>query len=223
MTDLRCIIFDVDGTLVDSQNDIVAAMTAGFAAVGRAAPARAEVLSIVGLSLDIGIARLCPDAAGSELDQMVAAYKDSFVEIRKTSDGATFYPGMRELLDTLSQTPENLLCVATGKSRRGLDALFKSAGLEGLFTSEQVSDHHPSKPHPAMLEAVLRDTGCEAGQAVMIGDTTFDIEMACNAGLTGIGVSWGYHPVEALHAAGAAEVVTSAAALPDAIFRATGG
>ncbi|SIO29352.1 HAD-IA family hydrolase [Vannielia litorea] len=223
MSRLRCIIFDVDGTLVDSQNDIVAAMTAGFAAVGRAAPERARVLSIVGLSLDLAIARLCPEAGAAELEAMVQGYKDSFVEIRQRSNGAVFYPGMRALLDSLAETPENLLCVATGKSRRGLDALFRSAGLEGRFISEQVSDHHPSKPHPAMLEAVLRETGCEPAQAVMIGDTSFDMEMARNAGIAGLGVSWGYHPVDALRGAGAAEIVESAEALPGAILRATGG
>ena len=223
MSGLRCIIFDVDGTLVDSQNEIVAAMTSGFAAVGREAPPRAQVLSIVGLSLDVGIARLCPEASAEELTAMVAGYKDAFVEIRRTSDCAVFYPGMRELLDDLARTPENLLCVATGKSRRGLDALFKSSGLAGLFTSEQVSDHHPSKPHPSMLEAALRETGCEAHQAVMIGDTSYDMEMARNAGITGLGVSWGYHPPGALFEAGAAEVVEEAGALPGAILRATGG
>ena len=223
MSELRCIIFDVDGTLVDSQNEIVAAMTAGFAATGRVAPPRAQILSIVGLSLDVGIARLCPEAGADEVQAMVAAYKDSFVEIRRTSEAAVFYPGMRELLDDLAATPENLLCVATGKSRRGLDALFKSSGLEGLFISEQVSDHHPSKPHPSMLEAVLRDTGCEAGQAVMIGDTSFDMEMARNAGISGLGVSWGYHAPGALIEAGSGEVVDDAAALPGAILRATGG
>ncbi|MBY6049664.1 HAD-IA family hydrolase [Vannielia litorea] len=223
MSQLRCIIFDVDGTLIDSQNEIVAAMTAGFAATGRTAPPRAQVLSIVGLSLEVGIARLCPEADAGEVATMTAAYKDSFVEIRKTSPAAIFYPGMRELLDELAQTPENLLCVATGKSRRGLDALVKSSGLEGMFISEQVSDHHPSKPHPSMLEAALRETGCEAHQAVMIGDTSYDMDMARNAGITGIGVSWGYHAPAALAEAGAAEVVQDAAALGRAIFRATGG
>ncbi|QDC08204.1 HAD-IA family hydrolase [Oceanicola sp. D3] len=223
MTALRCIIFDVDGTLVDSQNEIVAAMTEGFAAVGRVAPPRAQILSIVGLSLDVGIARLCPEASPQDVQTMVAGYKDAFVEIRRTSEPAVFYPGMRELLDDLARTPENLLCVATGKSRRGLDALFKSSGLAGVFTSEQVSDHHPSKPHPAMLEAAQRETGCEAGQAVMIGDTSFDMEMARNAGIAGLGVSWGYHPPGALIEAGAGEVVDEAGALPEAILRATGG
>ena len=222
MTELRCIIFDVDGTLVDSQNDIVASMERAFAAVGRAAPERQVILSIVGLSLDHAIARLCPEAGPAELSRMIEGYKQTYVALRDASEGAVFFPGMRELLDELAQVPENLLCVATGKSRRGLDALFESAGLTGFFTSEQVSDHHPSKPHPAMIEAVLRETGAEAGRAVMIGDTTFDIEMARAAGVAALGVSWGYHPPEALAGAGARELVSDAATLKAAIHRVTG-
>lgn len=222
MSALRCIIFDVDGTLVDSQNDIVAAMTAGFGAVGLAVPERAQILSVVGLSLDLAIARLCPEASPQELARMVAGYKDSFVEIRRSSNGAVFYPGMRALLDSLAEVPENLLCVATGKSRRGLDALIASAGLSGFFISQQVADHHPSKPHPAMIRAALAETGAERARAVMIGDTTYDMEMARNAGVAAVGVSWGYHPPEALAEAGAGEIVGAAQDLPDAILRATG-
>ena len=225
MSKLRCIIFDVDGTLVDSQADILACMEAGFAVVGREAPHREAVLSIVGLSLDSAIARLCPEASGDDLVQMVEGYKAAYVARRKAAGAghAHFYPGMRELLDELAQVPENLLCIATGKSRRGLDALLESAGMERFFLSTQVADDHPSKPHPSMVAKVLRDTGTEAAQAVIIGDTSYDIEMGRAAGVGTIGVNWGYHPVTELEAAGAGEIVTSPAALPAAIQRATGG
>jgi phosphoglycolate phosphatase len=93
-----------------------------------------------------------------------------------------------------------MLAVATGKSKRGLDKLIESHGLEGYFLSQQVADFHPSKPHPAMVEACLAETGINAAQAVMIGDTTFDIDMGRAAGVKTIGVSWGYHPVETLNA-----------------------
>jgi len=105
------------------------------------------------------------------------------------------------VLDQLHARDEVLLGVATGKSRRGLDKLIEAHGLEGMFLTQQVSDHHPSKPHPSMIRQALVETGLDAPQAVMIGDTSFDMDMAAAAGVTGIGVSWGYHGREALSAA----------------------
>lgn len=197
---LRLVIFDVDGTLVDSQGDIVASMTAAFDAVGRPVPARADILGIVGLSLDVAMARLAPDA---DTAWMVRTYKDAYAALRISKGAASspLYPGARAALDRLSAQDDVLLGVATGKSKRGLDGLIEAHGLEGVFVTRQVADFHPSKPHPSMIEAALRDTGVDAGNAVMIGDTSFDMEMAQNAGITGIGVTWGYHARTRLGAA----------------------
>ncbi|TMV35468.1 HAD family hydrolase, partial [Thioclava sp. BHET1] len=113
------------------------------------------------------------------------------------------YPGIRELIDRLVERPEVLLGIATGKSRRGLDHLLESHAMTRCFISTQVADDHPSKPNPSMLLRILRETGMEAGQAVMVGDTEFDIEMGRAAGYRTIAVTWGYHPAARLRAAGA--------------------
>ena len=102
------------------------------------------------------------------------------------------------MLTQLHAVPEILLGIATGKSRRGLDGLLAVHGLEKLFVTQQVADHHPSKPHPSMLRACCDETGVAPEDAVMIGDTSFDMQMARAAGMDGIGVSWGYHRREEL-------------------------
>ncbi|MEX5730117.1 phosphoglycolate phosphatase [Rhodovulum iodosum] len=201
MSDLRLVIFDVDGTLVDSQGHIVAAMEAGFAAIGRVAPPPAAVLSIVGLSLEVGVMRLAPDLTGAEAARLVGAYRQAFFDLRVGSAASPLYPGAAEALEVLAARDEVLLGIATGKSRRGLDHVLDAHGLTGLFVTLQVSDHHPSKPHPAMVEAALKETGAAAGDAVMIGDTEFDMEMGRAAGVRTLGVSWGYHGAERLSAA----------------------
>lgn len=208
--DLRLAIFDVDGTLIDSQNAILAAMTTAFAALGRAAPERAPVLSIVGLSLPVAMARLSPDLTEVEVDHAVAAYKDAFQAARLSGGGeasAPLYPGARAALDRLAGRAEVLMGVATGKARRGLDHVYAAHDLRGYFVTHQTADHHPSKPHPSMVLAALADTGLHPGGAVMIGDTTYDIAMGRAAGVRTLGVAWGYHPVADLAAEGADLIV----------------
>lgn len=197
---LRLAIFDVDGTLVDSQAAIVGAMEAAFAALGLPAPSRGAILSIVGLSLDHAMLRLVPEAGADTRARLVDGYKQAY-QAERLAQGAAhspLFPGAREMLEQLDAQPDTLLAVATGKSRRGLDALIEAHGLERFFVSRQVADDHPSKPHPSMILAALADAGVETPAAVMIGDTSFDMEMARAAGVAGLGVGWGYHPVAAL-------------------------
>ncbi|AQS47038.1 HAD family hydrolase [Thioclava nitratireducens] len=199
---MKLAIFDVDGTISDSQNHITHAMTLGFEAAGLPAPAASEVLQIVGLSLPLAVARLAPEHDAETQARIVEGYKQSYMTTRAASP-APLYPGAEALLRKLAARDDMLLAVATGKSRRGLRALIEHHGLEGLFVSLQTADDHPSKPHPSMIGAALSETGVDARDAVMIGDTSFDMAMGRSAGVATIGVRWGYHASHLLEAAGA--------------------
>jgi len=190
-TDLRLVVFDVDGTLVDSQHDIVASMRAAFEVLGRPAPDRETMLSVVGLSLPQAMAILAPGLTEAGLTGLVEGYRASWGGGRAASP---LFPGALAVLDALAAQDELLLAVATGKSRRGLEKLLTAHELRKRFVSLQVADDHPSKPHPSMLMAALAETGVEAHRAVMVGDTEFDMQMGRAAGLATIGVTWGYHP-----------------------------
>ena len=211
---LRLAVFDVDGTLADSQAGIVRAARAAFESENLTPPARADILSIVGLSLDHAMARLAPDLTGTRHDALVAAYRSAYFQQRQTHGAAPLYDGALAALETLARDPLLLMGVATGKSKRGLDVLIEAHDLARFFVTRQVADFHPSKPHPAMLRAALDEAGVGASDAVMIGDTTFDMQMASAAGTAAIGVDWGYHPAATLDAA---LVISDFAALPGAI------
>ncbi len=199
MTELRLVIFDVDGTLVDSQAEIVAAMTLAFQSEVLSMPPRAVVLSIVGLSLAEAFAVLCPDVELPQRNRLVEAYKGAFMSLRKDNqEMGPLFPGARDALAQLQAQDHTLLAVATGKSRRGLDKVLERHGLTGAFHSEQVADHHPSKPNPSMILTALNEMGVAPARAVMLGDTTFDMDMARGAGIKKIGVTWGYHASDTL-------------------------
>lgn len=219
---MKLVIFDVDGTLSDSQNHIVAAMTQGIEAAGLPLPSRSEMLSVVGLSLDEGMAQLLPDAPLSQRDMVVQGYRDAY-RARRMLAVPPLYPGAAETLDRLAGREDMLLGIATGKSRRGLDALCEHHGIGGYFFTRQVADDHPSKPHPSMVLTALADAGADPAEAVMIGDTTYDIEMGRAAGVATIGVRWGYHPAADLVAAGADRLVGDFAALEAAVDELLGG
>ena len=201
---LRLVVFDVDGTLVDSQVDIVSCMNAAFAGMDQLEPARADVLGLVGLSLDVLMPKLAPNLTLADHTQLIQAYKDAYMTQRRiagTVASSPLYEGALDCLHNLNAMPDVLLGVATGKSKRGLDKLIEGHGLEGLFVTQQVADFHPSKPHPAMLHTAMAEAGVDAADAIMIGDTSFDMDMAASAGMRSIGVNWGYHTPEKLQAA----------------------
>ncbi|SLN71079.1 Pyrophosphatase PpaX [Roseovarius albus] len=203
---LRLAVFDMDGTLMDSQDFIVEAMTRAFVDMGLDVPARSEILSIVGLSLFEAISRLKPNLPEDRVSAASQKYKDMFIKLRAERGGeasAPLYPGARQALEDLHKRDEVLLGVATGKAMRGVDHAFKAHDLAGFFVTKQTADLHPSKPHPSMLLSCLSDTGAVKENAVMIGDTSFDIEMGRAAGFRTLGVTWGYHSESALRTAGA--------------------
>ena len=205
----RLALFDCDGTLVDGQAGIVGAMEAAFTACALPPPDRHQVRRIVGLSLPKAIGLLAPAASEATQAAVDAAYREAFRGARAAGTLVEpLYDGMAELIIALT-TAGWVLGVATGKSQRGLEHCLAMHGLTAHFCTLQTADHHPSKPHPAMIDAALAETGVTRADCVMIGDTTFDMAMAAAAGVRAIGVDWGYHMAGELLEAGAEAVATS--------------
>ena len=214
----RLVVFDWDGTLVDGQSAICDAMETAFAAADLPPPERNEIRRVVGLSLPQAILRLAPggtaECRANALENYKAGFRSARVEGRLEEP---LYPGIAELLQRLANNGR-MLGVATGKSDRGLLSCLAGHGIRELFVTLQTADRHPSKPDPAMLEAALFEAGVAPSEAVMVGDTIFDIAMADAAGVSAIGVAWGYHEPAELIAAGAiavAETTDHLAALID--------
>ncbi|MEL7542861.1 MAG: HAD-IA family hydrolase [Pseudomonadota bacterium] len=198
------VIFDCDGTLIDSQHVICAAMDHAFEMQGLASPGREATLQIVGLSLFEAIHRLVPDEPPETIRALGEAYKQAFNRFRGEFAGREpLYPGARDVIEALGRRDDVLLGIATGKSRRGVDHFLEREKFEAGFATIQTADSARSKPDPEMIENALRETGVLARRAVMIGDTTYDIEMGNAGGVTTIGVGWGYHEPDALQEAGA--------------------
>lgn len=199
----RLAIFDCDGTLVDSQHNICTAMDACFVEAGIPAPSRAATLRVVGLSLVEAMRVLLPDADDDRHATLAEQYKSCFQRLR--AEGAVEEPlfdGIAAAIDAL-EADGWLLGVATGKSDRGLALALEGHGLAKRFVTLQTADRHPSKPHPSMIERAMADAGAGPASTVMIGDTSYDIAMAHNAGVRAIGVAWGYHDTADLFAEGA--------------------
>lgn len=212
---LRLAIFDCDGTLVDSQADIGAAMDAAFALAGLTPPPRAATRRVVGLSLHEAMRRLAPEGDDTLHAELAQLYKDSFRTRREAGQvGEPLYEGIAALIEELAADGW-LLGVATGKSDRGLAHCLATHGLSHHFVTLHTADRHPSKPHPSMIEACLADTGAARESTAMIGDTSFDMAMAVNAGVRALGVDWGYHPPHELTEAGAHAVAGSMRELRD--------
>ncbi len=211
----RLIVFDFDGTLVDSLQFIVTAFSRAFEDQGFPAPEPEAVQRIIGLRLEAAAARLLPngdDMAAAE--RIAAAYRVAFQDMRaRNLVNEPLYPGVRETLALLNR-PEVCLGIATGKSRRGLISSLERHQLSAVFVTLQTADDGPGKPHPEILHRAMSQVGAEPGETVMIGDTSYDMEMAVNAGVRALGVAWGYHGAEELRASGAAQIVETFPDLP---------
>lgn len=205
------IIFDCDGTLVDSRHTIVEAMLSAFANCGLIAPAPSSILSTVGLSVPEAVHRLIPQENTHTIGTIGEAYKEAYFQLRKQSDFIEpFFDGAENTLKNMGDQEKYILGIATGKSRRGVNAILRKLpiGMEP-FVTIQTADDAPSKPHPAMIEQAMADTGVVNEHTIMIGDTSFDMEMARNAGVKSIGVTWGYHSSDELVDAGAGSIVSN--------------
>ncbi|HJT15592.1 MAG TPA: HAD-IA family hydrolase, partial [Dongiaceae bacterium] len=201
-----------DGTLVDSQHNIVAAMAAAWARHDLPAPLAADVRRIVGLTLEVAIARLLPDADDVKHRALAAAYREIVHDLRMGIAEEPLFPGIRELIEGLA-APEVFLGVATGKNLRGLEHTLAVHGLRDRFHTLQTADLCRSKPDPEMVLRAMAETGADAATTVVIGDTSFDMEMARSAGATAVGVAWGYHEIVELSKAGAHAIIHQPAEL----------
>jgi phosphoglycolate phosphatase len=212
------ILFDVDGTLVDSQNLIVAAFAAAYSAHGFEPPPRQRALSIVGLSLSEAFTVLV--GAGGPVESLAQAYRDAYNGLSADPANAEpLYPGADACLDELSRRGDVLLGIATGKSRRGFRRLLDRHRWDRIFATTQTADDAPSKPHPAMVEQAMRETGAAPHDTIMVGDSSYDMAMARAAGALPIGVSWGFQPVDVLLKSGAEFIVDSYSELQRALDR----
>jgi phosphoglycolate phosphatase len=207
----QLVVFDWDGTLMDSEARIVTCIQAAARDAGIAEPSREAARDIIGLGLAEAIARLFPGESSAALERLVERYRHHW--LGEDLAPAPLFSGAREVLDALEQAGY-LLAVATGKSRRGLDRVLEETGLGGRFVTTRCADEAFSKPHPQMLIDILERVGVGAQDALVVGDTEYDMQMAANAKAHAVGVSHGVHPPERLRRHGAITCFEELMALP---------
>ena len=204
------VLFDCDGTLVDSQHVISEAMDRTFRQHGLESPGVERTRAIVGLSLPLAIAALLGDDDGKQSRAMAETYRAEFQFIRKQHGVVEpLFPGVHQTIGSLRTNEEILIGMVTGKSRRGVKSVIDHHGLDGIFQVVRTADDCPSKPHPAMVLEACAETGTEPQRTVVVGDTRFDMDMARAADAIPVGVSWGYHPSEDLRRCGARSVINT--------------
>ena len=203
VSSLRLVVLDCDGTMVDSLQSLVDCLDVAFTAHGLTPPQRSLVRNGIGLELFEAVERLAPELSKPDLERLTNTYRD--VALAKQDNGDwddPLYAGARDAIQLMDR--ENwLLGIATGKSYRGVEKLLQRHDLKDYFITRQTSDRAAGKPNPEMLFNAMRDAGVDKASTVMVGDTSFDMQMAVNAGVSAIGVSWGYHSNDDLNRAGA--------------------
>ncbi|WP_375450432.1 HAD-IA family hydrolase [uncultured Devosia sp.] len=215
---MTLVMFDMDGTLIDTQALISEHMAATFAGAGLPEPTAAESRRVIGLSLPVALARLAKRDDAGLIERLVESYKSHYRASVVTDNGREgMFPGALDALERLRLWPDTQLGIATGKGLNGVQRILALHRIESYFVTLQTPDHNPSKPHPGMMHRAMSETGAVASDTIMVGDTTFDIEMGKAAGAKAIGVAWGYHEPHELVAAGADIVITNYSELDAAI------
>ena len=210
-------IFDIDGTLVDSRAMITACMDAAFIGAGFSAPGYEKTRRVIGLSLGAGLKYLAPEADDATHTLILESYRDAFFTMRSDPSLASpLYDGAAELLASLAADGW-VLGIATGKSRRGLDAMMEQFDWRSLFAADFCADDGPGKPHPHMVLENIRVADADPRNTVVIGDSEHDMAMAVAAGVQAIGVTWGFGTRAEMEAAGAKVVVDTMATLGENI------
>lgn len=188
------IVFDWDGTLMDSAGAIVAAIGAACVDLGLEPPPEQRARHVIGLGLGDALRMAVPELEVSRYDAMVAAYRRHYLA---SDGGLRLFAGVDALLGQL-QARDKVLAVATGKSRVGLDRALSTTGTAHRFHATRCADECFSKPHPQMLIELMDELGVPAGRTLMVGDTTHDLQMAAAAGTPALAVSYGAHPADTL-------------------------
>lgn len=208
----QLIVFDWDGTLMDSEARIVTCMQMAAVDAGVDVPSNEQARDVIGLGLREAIARAFPGSDDATVDRLVEGYRRNW--LGDAVDAAPMFDGARALIERLHDAG-TLLAVATGKSRRGLDKALDESGLGAFFHATRCADETFSKPHPQMLEEILVDLDTAPGDAVVVGDTEYDMQMARNARVDALGVSHGVHATERLMANGALQCFNNLHELSD--------
>lgn len=213
---MKLVLFDCDGTLVDSAATIHETMRRTFLHFNKPEPALSATKAIMGLTLDIAIARMDGKPhVDDEALAMTAHYKSLFTVVRQAPDykEAPLFDGIRTVVERLAAEDTILMGAVTGKSRRGLDSMMDVHGFRPYFKVSRTADDCPSKPHPSMVIECCDEMGMRPEQAIVIGDAIYDMQMAKSAGAKAIGVSWGSATADQLMASGADAVVHETNAL----------
>ncbi|NLS05217.1 HAD-IA family hydrolase [Rhizobium sp. P32RR-XVIII] len=202
---MKLVLFDCDGTLVDSASLIHEVMARTFEHFGHERPAVAATKSIIGLTLDIAIARMQGKPhVDDEAIAMTAHYKAIYMDVRQEPGmDVPLFAGIKPMIETLAEREDILIGAVTGKSRRGLVNILETHGFAPHFIVSRTADDCPSKPHPAMVTECCDEAGMSPADAIVVGDAIYDMQMAKAAGAKAIGVSWGYASVDDLIAGGA--------------------
>ncbi|MBD8688916.1 MULTISPECIES: HAD-IA family hydrolase [unclassified Rhizobium] len=213
---MKLVLFDCDGTLVDSAGLIHEVMARTFVHFGHDRPEMSLTKSIIGLTLDIAIARMQGKPhVDDEAIAMTAHYKSIYGETRAEAGfQEPLFDGITAMIETLAKRDELLMGAVTGKSRRGLDLIMDTHGFRPHFIVSRTADDCPSKPHPAMVTECCSQTGIVPADTIVIGDAIYDMQMAKAAGAKAVGVAWGYASVADLWKAGADAIVEHASEIP---------
>jgi phosphoglycolate phosphatase len=205
------IAFDWDGTLYDSTAVIVRCIQRAVVDVGGAMPTERAAAYVIGMSLTQALAHAAPDVPEDKYAELGARYRFHY---QQHQDDLSLFDGVLPLLRDLKGR-HHWLAVATGKSRRGLDDVLRTVELQGVFDGSRTADETAGKPHPRMLQELMREADADPQRTLMVGDTTHDLQMARNAGCASLGVSYGAHEPDAFHALGPLHVAHSVRDLHD--------
>lgn len=183
------VVFDWDGTLFDSTALIVRCIQAACRDIGVAVPSEEQAAYVIGLGLHDALQHAVPGLPRERYPELGQRYRQHYFA---SQHALVLFPGTLDMLHAL-KARNHWLAVATGKSRRGLDEALQTVQLKGLFDGTRTADETAGKPHPLMLQQLMREFGAEPERTLMIGDTTHDLQMAVNAGTASVGVSFGAH------------------------------